>query len=172
MIGRMLVEHGLNNPFSGNISWKAGGGFWITRTGIMKNDLKRKDFILCKSRIPRGASVEAPVHGAIYEKTDANAVIHAHPPFAIALSISREFIEPEDEGGRYLVSHIPVLALKNPVGSEESAARVSETLAFNRCALLRGHGIFVKGKNLEDAFRIVCVTESACRIACLKSFLG
>jgi ribulose-5-phosphate 4-epimerase/fuculose-1-phosphate aldolase len=65
-----------------------------------------------------------------------------------------------------------ILALKNPVGSEESAAGVSETLNSRPCVLLRGHGIFANGRNLEDAFRIVYVAESICWIVYLKTLLG
>lgn len=65
-----------------------------------------------------------------------------------------------------------ILAIKNPVGSEESAARVLETIDTHPCVLLHGHGIFTKGGNLEDAFRIVCVAESVCLIVYLIAFLG
>jgi len=65
-----------------------------------------------------------------------------------------------------------ILTLKNPVGSEESAARISETLDSHSCVLLRGHGIFAKGGNLEDAFRSVCVAESVCRIVYLIALLS
>lgn len=164
----MLVEHGLNNPFSGNISWKAGKGFWITRTGVMKDNLKRKDFIFCKSHIPSGASVEAPVHGAIYDKTDAGAVIHAHPPHAIVLSFDAESIIPHDVEGTHFLPKTPILILSNPIGSEESALKVSQTLADYPCAIIRGHGIFTRGADLRKAFMFVCVLENTCRIILLR----
>jgi L-fuculose-phosphate aldolase len=168
MVGRMLVGYGLNNPFSGNISWRAREGFWITRTGIMKDNLKRKDFIYCKSHVPPRASVEASVHGAIYEKTDAGAVIHAHPPHAIVLSLDAETIIPHDVEGIHFLPKTPVLILSNPIGSEESALRVSQTLADYPCAVIRGHGIFTRGIDLREAFMFVCVLESTCRIILLR----
>lgn len=167
----MLVECNLNHPFSGNLSWQKKKGFWITRTGVMKNRLERRDFILCTSHIPPEASVEAIVHRAIYEKTDARTIIHSHPPYAIALSFTRKNIEPEDTEGKYFTPRIPVLALKNPVGSQESASTVSTILQNYPCVLLQGHGLFAKGGTLREAFKIVCVSESVCKIIHLKKSL-
>lgn len=164
----MLVECGLNHPWSGNISWKSEGGFWITRTGAMKSRLERGDFLFCGSDVPAGASVEAGVHRAVYEKTDALALIHAHPPHAIALSFSRTCVEPEDVEGKHFIPRIPVLTLERPSGSAELAGAVANTLASHPCAIVCGHGTFSRGRSLEDAFRTTCTVESACRIIILR----
>ncbi len=49
------------------------------------------------------ASAELAVHRSIYKKTSALAVVHAHPPYAVALSFTEKEIVPCDMEGRVLL---------------------------------------------------------------------
>ena len=97
-VGRDLFTTGLVSSHSGNLSIRLGERIIITRrnsglgclgehdlieTGISKND-----------RNTPLASIELAVHRAIYRETPALAIVHAHPPHAVALSLTETEIVP------------------------------------------------------------------------------
>ncbi len=55
------------------------------------------------------ASTELVGHRAIYRQTPALAVIHAHPPHAVALSLLEREIIPVDMEGSFHLSKVRVL---------------------------------------------------------------
>ncbi len=56
------------------------------------------------------ASMDLPIHRSIYRAAPASAIVHAHPPHALALALGRDEIVAEDMEGKVLVPRIPVLA--------------------------------------------------------------
>lgn len=70
----------------------------LVETGINKNN-----------RATPLASTELEVHRCIYKNTPALAVVHAHPPYAVALSFTEKEIVPPDIEGRALLSRVPIL---------------------------------------------------------------
>ncbi|MHC1605438.1 MAG: aldolase [Candidatus Methanofastidiosia archaeon] len=166
-IGKMLFGLGVVGSHSGNISVRSGDRLFITRRGSMVGDLRPGDIIETGvSADDSGivlASTEIKVHRAIYKKTPALAIIHAHPPHAIAMSMLCEEIIPRNVEGSYFYHKIPVVDVKLGVGSDELAKKVSETLEDYKGVIVRGHGSFVHAKLLEDALSYTSILESACR---------
>lgn len=118
------------------------------------------------------ASTEIGVHRAIYQETSALAVIHAHTPYAISLSIVRDEIVPIDDEGRYHLKKVPVLDVKESIGSEEVEKRIPPVLQDYPAAIVRGHGTFALGENLEEAYNWITVVESICKVIYLVKNLG
>lgn len=170
--GRDLFLMGINNSHSGNISHCARGGrgtLTITRSGAMLGNIAIGDLIettLAPNEFSdKNASRELVVHRAIYETGSCSAIIHSHPPSAIALSLKTDIIMPIDaEGGYYFPGGIKVIDAKTAVASPEVAAKIAPLLRHEKVVVVRGHGSFAVGKNLEECFLYTTVLESVCKV--------
>lgn len=174
--GRFLREHELISSHGGNISLKRGDFIYIKRTGSMLGDLKPTDII--KTHLHKEdskillASKELPVHRNILLNTGALAIIHAHPPYSIILSLLYDEIVPIDLEGSYIVKKIPVLQLDVATASDESAAKVPRVLQNYKVMIIRGHGTFAHGLSLEEAYMWTTVAESVCKLVYLAKKIG
>ena len=166
--GKLLDAHGMNTSHSGNMSVRRGDRIFITRRGSMSADIRRNDVI--ETGIYEDdsgivlASTETIVHRAIYKETSALAVIHAHPPYAIVLSLLEKDIIAVDAEGAYHMHKVPVVDLKVPVGSTEAAEKVPPVLKNYKAVVVRGHGVFAIGKVLEEAYMWVSIVDSISRL--------
>ncbi|MHC1598456.1 MAG: aldolase [Candidatus Methanofastidiosia archaeon] len=166
-IGKVLFGLGIVGSHSGNLSIRSGDRIFITRRGSIIGDIRPGDIIETGVHEDDSgvllASTELKVHRAIYKKTPALAIVHAHPPYAIAMSMLCNEIVPRNVEGSYFFHKIPVVSAKLGVGSDESAEKVSEALRDYKGIILKGHGSFVHAKLLEDALSYTSVLESACK---------
>lgn len=176
-IGKLMHESGLVlSAHSGNISVRHGDRIFIKRRGSMLARLRAEDIIeLPLDTESSGtflASTEVKVHKEIYRHTSALAIVHAHSPYAIVESLYNNEVIPIDEEGAYYLKKIPVLAVKNAIGSDEVAEKLPEIIKNYPAAIVRGHGLFATGINLESAYGLATVVESVCRIRYLAKQAG
>ena len=99
------------------------------------------------------ASTELEVHRQIYLNTDSMAVIHAHNPYTVALSMIEDEITAIDAEGIFTIKSIKVLELEIPAGASEAAIKVPPVLKNYPVVCIRSHGVFAKGSTLEDALQ-------------------
>lgn len=175
-IGRDIFVTGLTSSHGGNMSVRAGDKIIIKRRGAQFGRLKRTDFVETSykgkdSGIVR-ASTELIVHRAIYDKTAALAVIHAHPRTAITLSLTRDEIIPIDIEGSYVLHKIPVVNVEMASGSPEMAEKISEALRSYKIVMQRGHGCFSIGQTLEEAYHWISALEEVSDIIFESELLG
>lgn len=175
--GKFLENRGLNlSSHSGNISIRRGERIFIKRRGAMMGDLKEQDVVETGVKEDDSgviiASTEIGVHRAIYNNTSALAVVHAHTPYAIALSIVRDEIVPIDDEGKYHLKKIPVLDVDDSIGSKEVEEQLPPILQDYNAAIVKRHGTFAHGENLEEAYNWITVVESICRIIYMVENLG
>lgn len=171
LFGRDLFLMGINNSHSGNISHFSKGGegvITITRSGAMLGNISINDLIETTLNpnefSDKNASRELVVHRAIYETCGCQAIIHSHPPSAIALSLKTNLIRPIDaEGGYYFPQGIKVIEAASAVASPEVAAKIAPLLKTEKIVVVRGHGSFAAGKTLEECFLYTSVLESICK---------
>ena len=72
----------------GNMSVRtADGGFFIKRTGTCLDIATEPVFVPLSGDAPKEASSEYRVHRAVYAATNHTAIVHAHPPYAVAASL-------------------------------------------------------------------------------------
>jgi L-fuculose-phosphate aldolase len=174
-IGARLYAKGLIAAGDGNISARAGGlgqdgdavptstgSWWITASGTHKGFLDPDDVLeVDGSGAPRPGSAGArrpssewSLHAACYgERPDCGAVVHAHPPTAIALSLAGVSLEePVLSEAALVLGSVPVAPYVTP-----TTAAVGETLRpFVRRAnavILAHHGALCLGRTLEEAWR-------------------
>jgi L-fuculose-phosphate aldolase len=165
-IGARLHDEGLVAGNLGNLSVKAPGGFRITRSGAYLEDPGPVVLVAFRGPVPEGASREQAVHRAVYETTDHLAVVHAHPPHAVAFSLAVTGpVFPADCEGRLLCPEIPIV--DGEPGSEELARNVAAALTGHTVVMARGHGTFAGGRTLEEAYLHTAAAEHSCRILVL-----
>ena len=175
-VGRDLYTSGLIAGSSGNLSIRLGDRIIITRRGSCKADLEEQDLvetgITRNDRNTHMASSELAVHRAIYQNTPATAIIHAHPPHAVALSLAENEIVPEDDEGRKYFSCVSIVG-NTPATIVPGilADEISKVLQSARVVMVRGHGSFAIGQILEEAFNLTSTFEESCKIICLMKSL-
>ncbi len=175
-IGRDLFVAGLVSSHGGNMSVRQGDRILITRRGSMLARLEERDVIEIGLEQNDAnvtlASTEIIVHRAIYQATSALAIVHTHPPYAIAQSLVKDEIVPVDSEGSYLLHKVPVVAAELTAGSKEVAELLPRRLKEYDLVMLRGHGPFAIGHLLEEAYQLTSVLEMACRILTVAEGMG
>lgn len=162
-IGRRLYSEHLVGGFFGNMSVRnEDDHFLITRAGSYLDEPGELVRVPLSGDVPVDASSEWRVHRAVYRQTRYRAVIHAHPPYAIAASLLHDEIIPVDSEGKMFCPTIPIAS--GEPGTGELASDVTDCLALARLCIARGHGTFAAGKTLDEAYLYTSLAEHACRV--------
>jgi len=147
----------------------------ITRRGSNLGDLGENDLIETgisrNDRFTPLASVELPVHRAIYQETPALAVIHAHPPHSVALSLVESEIIPNPSEGSPLIEQVPILGWHTEIKPGGLADIIAQALKKCRIVMVHGHGSFAIGQLLEEAHSYTTILEQSCQVLCLLKSL-
>ncbi len=170
-IGNELFTRGLVSSSSGNLSIRLGEHMVITRRGSKLGGLQENDLIDTginkNNRSTPLASTELAVHRAIYQQTPALAIVHAHPPHAVALSLTDTEITPSDAEGLSIVGQVPILGWNMEVKPGGLADIIAQALKKHRIVMVHGHGSFAIGQLLEEAHNCTTTLEESCRVTCL-----
>lgn len=111
---------------------------------------------------------EYPIHTELYRaRPYVAAVVHTHPPHAVALGATGATIEA--------VGHEGALFVGTPVFSEttalirtrEQGEAVAACMGAAKALLLRNHGIVVAGRSVEEATVFAVLLEKAARVQLL-----
>ena len=174
-VGRDLFTRGMVSSHTGNLSIRLRNRITITRRGCRLGSLEEHDLIETgvskNDRFTPLASTELAVHRTIYQTTPAMAIIHAHPPHAIALSLIETEIVPRCAEGLATIGHVPVLGWNMKVEPGGLAEIIAETLKEHRIVMVHGHGSFAIGQLLEDAFNFTTALEENSQVSCLLKSL-
>jgi len=170
-IGRDLFTMGLVSSQNGNLSIRLGERIIITRRGCRLGCLDEHDLVetgISKNdRSTPRASMELAVHRAIYQETSALAIVHAHPPHAVALSLTETEIVPNGAEGLSKVGRVPVLGWHMEVRPGGLADIIAQALKQCRIVMVHGHGSFAIGQLLEEAYNCTTTLEESCQVICL-----
>ena len=130
---RLLRQHGLNHPTSGNASDRSG----ITKTGCNADDelsLVDWDSLLRSS--------DSPIHKFCYEnRTDVHAILHAHPPYTLAVDMRQ-----------------PSLTVIEADWNTDKEI-IADALAARGKIFHRHHGVYVAAQSASDAYAKLCCVE-------------
>ena len=156
---RRVADAGLIVGSAGNLSLRSGQRVLITRGGSELDALALEDCVdvgLNETAIPEDhrsgpqPSSELALHLAIYEASDALAIVHTHSNYATILGT----VADELPAIHYMINHFggPVrVARYETFGTEELAASVIEALRERCGALMANHGAVVTGRDIGDA---------------------
>jgi L-fuculose-phosphate aldolase len=139
---------------SGNLSYRDKNIIYITPSAIDKDELKINDIseIDINGNLINGIkpSSEYRLHLEIYKKrNDINSIIHSHPPYTIAFSISK--LKPDFNltvEFKIFVKNIVFTKFKKP-GSFDLAKEVSKKAIYSNVIVLENHGLVVLSDNIK-----------------------
>jgi ribulose-5-phosphate 4-epimerase/fuculose-1-phosphate aldolase len=120
-----------------------------------------------------GPPVEWPIHTALHAtRPDALAVAHLHTPYATLFTIAKRAFRPVTLQGAIFSEGIPLYPEAQLITTPERAANLCKVMVNNRAVLLRGHGIVVAGKNLQEVLFASLVLEDDAKKTMQAAALG
>jgi L-fuculose-phosphate aldolase len=162
--GRRMTRDRLAVGTAGNLSIRVGDTVVMTPSGVDYDEITES--MVCvlglDGQLLDGSgqrSSEWPMHNTIYQATQARAIVHAHSPFAVAVSAICDAIP---------AIHYSVLRLGGPTvrvapyatfGSDELASVAMAALDGRVAALLQNHGTVAYGPTLAQAYDRAQLTE-------------
>lgn len=182
LAGKILVAEGQDDFTRGHISARLPGdpalfymkphsiGFdEITRDNILTIDLDGK-VVAGNGR----RHSEVFIHSEIYRaRPDVQSVIHSHPPYATALSVTgrpvRAFSQPSVLFWEALDTYDASMRL---VRTPDMGAAVARALGKNRAVLLRSHGVATVGRSVEEATIVTLMLENAAMVQLVAEAAG
>jgi len=156
-----LHDRNLLAAADGNVSVKENDQtIWITPTGQTKAFMDNQELaqITQDNKIVSGKpSSERKLHLAIYRNCPtAKAVVHAHPPHAIAWSLA--FGDMKELPYKSLpevilaTGKIPIVPYARP-GSDEMGNSLLPFLPDHKVSIMQKHGAVAWGETLDEAYR-------------------
>lgn len=116
-------------------------------------------------------SSETPMHTAVYRvRPDVGATVHVHGMFSTIMAMYGAELPPTTPPQAELAP-IRTVPFALP-GSGELARSVAETLGENRVVLLKNHGSFCCGRDIDAALSAAIYTEEAAQTAYYALLLG
>ena len=117
--------------------------------------------------------IEWPIHTALHSaRADALAVAHLHSPYATLFAIARREFRPVTLQGSLFGDGVPLYTEANLIKTPALGQRLLEVIGDKRAALLRGHGIVVVGRDLQEVLFASLVLEDDSRKAMQAATLG
>ncbi len=181
--GRIGYAKGFLSANNGNISVRLDDDrILITPSGLCKGRMSVDDLfivnvegeVLASASDPSlRISSETPMHvEALRVRQDMRAVVHAHPTFAIALSVAEKPLQP------LMVPEVAVALGDVPTSdfglpsSPDDARIIRELIVDHDALILRNHGSLTVGRNLDEALIHLERLEHAAEVQVLAQLLG
>ncbi len=170
-IGKLCYSRSLIAGAEGNISCKLSDDtLIITPAGAMKGFLSLEQLAHIDAdgqpigNSPRCSS-ETGIHLVCYhERADVKAVLHCHPPHAVALSVAEIDMQmPVIPEMIVTIGGIPTTPFATP-GTSELGESIREIVRCSDTLVMRNHGSVTLGANLLDAFKKLDMLEHTARI--------
>jgi L-fuculose-phosphate aldolase len=159
-----MVQLGLNRGTSGNLSRRWDDGFLITPSGMPPNRLSPDDIVFVDMEgSPSGRrrpSSEWRFHRDLYlARPEMGAVVHAHPPFCVALAALHKPIPAY----HYMVAKAggPDIrcAAYATYGTQELSDHALAALQGRKACLLANHGMIAADGSLDAALALAVEVE-------------
>ena len=174
--GKLLFERRLISGWGGNLSCRLGKKeFLITGQHAPLGFLTPKDLVHINAegkalRKNQRASSETPMHLAVYAGTDAQAIIHVHPPMVLAFSLTHDSFVPVSFEEKYTIGEVPIIAQDTPTVTKP--VKVVDELKYHPVVIIKGHGTVAIGKTFQDAFLLTDLLEEAVHCQFFKERVG
>jgi len=178
-IGALCYQKGYIVGADGNLSARMSDGtILITPAGAMKGFLEPHHVahIDMRGEVVDGgpsASTERAIHLVVYEqRAEMRAIVHAHPPHAVALSIAGIDLQaPFIPEIIVTIGGIPTAPFGTP-GTPELPESIREIVRCSDTVIMKNHGSVTMGTNLLDAFKKLDMVEHTAKILWLARCVG
>lgn len=176
---RRMHERGLISGGEGNVSVRVGRSrIVVTPSGVNKGFLKTADLVVTDldGRVVKGhgrPSSEIRVHLAAYRvRPEVGAVVHAHPPTAVAFTIAgvslAQCVIPE---AIITLGEVGMAPYVTPT-TEALAAEVERLLVNHDVVMMDRHGSVTLGRDVFEAYDRLESLEHTARITFMARSLG
>ncbi len=164
----------------GNVSYRVTDDeILITPSGIAKAFMDPEQMAIINLKgetISGNPSSEKLMHLEVYRQcARAKAVVHAHPPTAIAWTVARPELEklPSEFLSEVILAtgDIPFVPYARP-GTADMGKVLIPYLAKHQAMILRNHGALTWGADLDEAYRGMERIEHSAQILSAASRLG
>lgn len=168
---KRLCVSGLTTSLGGNISLKMSDNrVLITPSSIDKAELKENDIVVLDmdGNVVEGdnkPSMEFMMHLAVYQnRSDINAIIHAHPHYSTLFSSSNAPINLNFTAEACKNIKSIGIAEYKMMGTRDLADEVANKAKENNVVLMQNHGVLTVGKDLLESFYRMEVLEQAAKM--------
>lgn len=176
---RRLYDKGFFHGTSGNITVRLHDDIiLVTHSGMPKDLISEEDLIKVDldGNVIEGSlepSSELKMHLFVYKsRKDVNAIIHAHPPFAVAYSCIEQGIDSNLLAESALIlGNVPLVPYATP-STNEVPESLEPFIEYNNVFLLANHGTLTLGENIEQAVNRSETLESLCHVHHIASLSG
>ena len=109
--------------------------------------------------------LEVFIHSEILRvRSDVEAVVHTHAPYAVAFSALGRPLQPVGHEGAIFCDGLPVFSeTSDLIVDQQRGKAVARALGAFNALILRNHGIVTTGRTIEEATVLALFLESACR---------
>ncbi len=178
-LGKKLTDKGLVVGPGGNTSARLGNIIYMKASGITFEEATESDYIgvdLKTGEVVDGEkkpTCEILMHlGCYLVRNDIFAVVHTHPPYAIAYAMLGKTLKPFTPDFVAIInSDVPTIGYVIPAG-RELADEVSKVVKKYNAVLMTNHGLLTVGTNLKEAYYRTQLIEDSCKTIISAQSLG
>jgi L-fuculose-phosphate aldolase len=174
---RRMNALGINQGTSGNVSARHGTGMLVSPSGVPYDRLGPETVVRVDADGSWGGefrpSSEWRIHrDLLRERSDINAVVHAHPVYCTVLAIRRMEIPPL----HYMIAAAGGSNIRcanyATFGTAELSENVLQAMRGRDACLLANHGVLAVGHDLERALWLAVEVEALARQYVLSLQIG
>jgi L-ribulose-5-phosphate 4-epimerase len=180
--GRVLASEGQGDYVAGHISVRLPGApdrFLMKPAGIGLEEMTADNIITVdldgrKVEGTMSRHNEVFIHSEVLRaRPDIQAVIHTHPPHAVAFSSLGRPLLPVGNDGVFFSGGLPIFSeTTDLIVTQARGASVARCLGAHPALILRNHGIVAAARSIEEAVWIALKLEKACRVQMLAEAAG
>ncbi|MEQ1947806.1 MAG: class II aldolase/adducin family protein [Bryobacteraceae bacterium] len=116
---------------------------------------------------------ETEIHTGIYRaRPDVMAVVHTHPVYSVAFTVSGKPILPVTMHGAIFADGVPVYDSVGHIDNKQRGDGLAETLGSRRAVMIKMHGAAITGKSLEEAFVAALQLEENAQVQSVAESMG
>jgi ribulose-5-phosphate 4-epimerase/fuculose-1-phosphate aldolase len=187
---RILAKLGLFKETTGHVSCRSSDGKSMLIRGRGRDETgllftRPRDIIPAgldgkglRDRLGIKPPNESCIHGEIYQaRSDVAAVVHAHPPSVVLCSMAGIELRPiyggyDPQGMKLALDGIPVYPSSVTLHAKEQVHAMMEFMGRSDVCVLRGHGLVVTGKSVEEATVRAIKVDTLARMNLQAASLG
>src|SRR5215471_13792745 len=180
--GRVLAMEGQGDYVAGHVSVRLPGDperLLMKPAGIGLEEMTADNIITVdiEGRKVHGSMSrhnEVFIHTEVLRaRPDVQAVIHTHPPHAVAFSSLGRPLLPVGNDGVTFSAGLPIFAeTTDLIITQARGQAVARCLGEHAALILRNHGIVAAARSIEEAVWIALKLEKACRVQMLAEAAG
>jgi len=177
-ICQLIYTKGWVANHDGNVTVRYEDTLLATPTAVSKGDIVPETVITLNMEGKKLQGIGKPfsevkLHLAAYRaRSEANAVVHAHPPFAMARGlVGLDFKIVVPEAIVSIGDVIPVARYAMP-GTKENEEIVTQALSESDVFMMAGNGVMAIGRDVKEAFLRIELLEHLLKIDYYAKSMG